>query len=288
MVFSAWIGAAAAAVIDMAFLAALFAVVLREVLAGRNWRNLPVVAAVLLLLSANAMVHAGVLADTPTVATGFRLAVAVIVMLISLIGGRVVPSFTGNWLRKAGATELPAPFGAFDKLVLTWSGLALVGWIILPEARTVAVGIGVAGLLHGARLARWGGLKTGAEPLVWVLHLGYGWLALGLVLLAAGSLWPALGASAALHALTTGAMGTMILAIMTRATLGHTGRALSADTATVAAYLLISFAAVLRVGAGLTAAPLEMQTGAGLCWTGAFLLFLLRYGPMYLAARTAA
>ncbi|MQA66221.1 MAG: short-chain dehydrogenase [Alphaproteobacteria bacterium] len=288
MGFSAWIGAAAAAVIDTAFLAVLFAVVLREVLAGRNWRNLPVVAAILLLLAANALVHMGVLTDRPSIATGFRLAVAVIVMLVSLIGGRVVPSFTGNWLRKAGAAQLPAPFGVFDKLVLTWSGLALAGWVVLPEARLVALGVGIAGVLHGARLARWGGLRTGAEPLVWVLHLGYGWLALGLVLLAAGSLWPALGASAAMHALTTGAMGTMILAIMTRATLGHTGRVLAADAATVAAYLLISLAAVLRVGSGLSGFPFEMQIAAGLCWGAAFVLFLLRYGPMYVvAARTA-
>lgn len=284
---SAWIGAATAAAVDIAFLAVLLVVVLREVLAGRNWRNLPVVVAVSLLLIANVLVHAGMGTGPEVRAAGFRLAVAVIVMLISLIGGRVVPSFTGNWLRKAGATQLPAPFGVFDKLVLAWSGLALAGWVVLPDTRMVAVGVGIAGLLHGARLARWGGLQAGEEPLVWVLHLGYGWLALGLVLLAAGSLWPALGESAALHALTTGAMGTMILAIMTRATLGHTGRALTADSATAAAYLLISLAAVLRVGSGLSGFPFEMQIAAGLCWTAPFLLFLLRYGPMYLAARAA-
>jgi uncharacterized protein involved in response to NO len=80
-------------------------------------------------------------------------------------------------------------------------------------------------------------------------------------------------------------MGTMILAIMTRATLGHTGRALAADAATVAAYLLISLAAVLRVGAGLSGFPFEMQIAASMCWATAFMLFVLRYGPMYLAAR---
>jgi uncharacterized protein involved in response to NO len=285
---SAWIGAAAAAVLDLAFLAVLLAVVLREVFAGRNWRNLPVAGAVALLLLANILVHAGMWTGAATQAAGFRLAVAVIVMLISLIGGRVVPSFTGNWLRKAGLAPLPAPFGAFDRLVLALSALVLAAWVVFSDAEPVAWGLGAAGLLHGVRLARWGGLRTGAEPLVWVLHLGYGWLVVGLVLLAVGSLWPALGSGAALHALTTGAMGTMTLAIMTRATLGHSGRALTADAATVAAYLLISLAAILRVGSGLSGFSLEMQIGAGICWVVAFTLFVLRYGPMHLAGRSAA
>jgi len=285
---SAVIGPLAAAAVDLAFLAVLLAVILREILAGRNWRNLPVAAVVALLLVANALVHIGAQVHGALAEGGLRLAVGAIVMLISLIGGRIVPSFTGNWLRKAGVAVLPESFGAFDRVVLGWSAVALASWVVLPTSPLVAWGVGVAGLLQGLRLARWGGLRTGAEPLVWVLHLGYGWVMLGLLLLAAGTLMPSFSTSAPLHALTTGAMGTMILAVMTRATLGHTGRPLVADGATVAAYVLISLAAVLRIAAGASALPLRMQIAAGLCWILAFVLFLLRFGPMYFRARVAA
>ena len=289
---SAVIGPLAAAAVDLAFLAVLLAVILREILAGRNWRNLPVAAVVALLLTANALVHLGAsayggLGDGGLAAGGLRLAISAIVMLISLIGGRIVPSFTGNWLRKAGVAVLPEPFGAFDRVVLGGCGVALAGWVVLPNALPVAWGLGVAGLLQALRLARWGGVRTGAEPLVWVLHLGYGWVAFGLMVLAAGTLMPELGTSAALHALTTGAMGTMILAVMTRTTLGHTGRKLAANGATVVAYGLISVAAVLRIAAGSSADPLTLQIAAALCWIAAFTLFLLCYGPMYFRARVA-
>ncbi len=286
---SAIIGFVAAAVLDCAFLAVVLTVVLREVIAGRNWRNLPVALVLVALLVANVMIHGGLSGDTDMAWAGLRLAVAVIVMLISLIGGRIVPSFTGNWLKKAGESRLPVPFGRLDKLVLAVSALALLAWVAAPEAIAVAWALIVAGVLQAARLARWGGARTGGEALVWVLHLGYGWVALGLVLAGTGILVPDLGPSAALHALTAGAMGTMILAVMTRATLGHTGRAFAADGVTVAAYLLVSAAAALRICAGLwPAAGIELQIAAGLCWIAAFTLFLLRYGPMYLAARAAA
>lgn len=279
---SAVVGPVIAALTDVSFLAVLLAVVAREVVAGRNWRNLPVAVALLLLLAANALSHGAAFGAHALDSFGHRLAIAVTIMLISLIGGRVVPSFTGNWLRKAGETRLPVPFGGFDKAVLALSALTLAGWVVVPDARGVAFALIAIGALHGVRLARWGGARTGAEPLVWVLHLGYGWLVAGLILAGLGPLLPALGEGAALHALTAGAMGTMILAVMSRATLGHSARPLTADAVTVAVYLLVSLAALLRLLSGIVPAfATELIVAGGLAWIGAFGLFVLRYAPLH-------
>ena len=136
-----------------------------------------------------------------------------------------------------------------------------------------------------ARLARWRGLATAAEPLLWVLHLGYLWLPVGLALLAVSMLAPAVPQSVALHALTAGAMATMILAMMTRATLGHTGRPLTASRATAAIYLSVTAAAAARLASGLAddAGPVLLHASAA--WVAAFALFVLVYGPMLLRGR---
>ena len=128
------------------------------------------------------------------------------------------------------------------------------------------------------RLSRWRGIATLEEPLVWVLHLGYGWLALGLVLLGLSGLVPVLPQTAALHALTVGAVGTMTLAVMTRASLGHTGRPLTAGPGTTTIYALVTAAALLRVIAPV-GGPIELTllSLAGVAWSGAFGLFFLLY-----------
>lgn len=280
---SAVIGSPVAALIDCAFLAGLLIMALTEIVGGRNWRNLPIAAAIALLLAANGMSHAGAMGIEKLGDAGLRLAIAVIVMLISLIGGRIVPNFTDNWLKQMGRSRLSPPFGGIDKAALIISVLALGAWVVTPESRGVAVALIMAGCLQGIRFARWHGIETGAEPLVWVLHLGYGWVAAGLVLTGCSIIISALGPSPALHALTIGAMGTMTLGVMTRATLGHTGRALSADRVTTAAYLLVSLAALVRISAGVAPSmAIELQTTAGIAWIVGFGIFILRYGPMHL------
>jgi len=253
-----------AGLVDLAFCAALIAVVAREIVAGGNWRNLPMLAALALLFAGNVLFHLGEFA-------GLRLGIATLLMLIALVGGRIVPSFTRNWMMKfrRGAL-LPAPEGAFDRAALLVTLLALAAWVIGAAALPLAF----AGLALAVRLARWRGLATWRDPLLLVLHAGYGWLALGLVL--AG-----LEAPAALHALTVGAIGTMTLAVMTRASLGHTGRPLAADRATVAIYLLITAAALLRVAG---AQSILLLSASGLAWTAAFGLFVLRYGRLLVDA----
>ena len=286
MAASAVIGAWPAAVLDLAFLLALLAVALREILAGRNWRNLPMLLALVLMIAANALAHLQAVGLAQVGPLGERLGIATLVLLIGLIGGRIIPSFTRNWLAKRGAGALPAAFGAFDKLCLLATLAALVCWVFAVEPSVASIALLAAGGLNLVRLARWQGLQTLSEPLVWSLHLGFLWVPLGLLLLGLGSLLPELvPATAGLHALTVGAVGAMTLAVMTRATLGHSGRDLRADRPTTVIYLAVAAAAAARVAASLLPeAYLALLWASALLWTLAFGLFVLHYGRIHLSA----
>jgi uncharacterized protein involved in response to NO len=280
VLFSSAVGAVAATVLDLAFPVVFLAVVAREIVAGRNWRNLPMLGALSLLLLGNLLVHLEVLGVGETADLGNRLGVATLLALISLVGGRIVPSFTRNWLAKA-KPDVPAPASesGLDRVALIVTALALLLWAFAPDAAITASALLVAGIAVGVRLARWRGGWTGKEPMLLILHVGYGWLALGLLLLGLNRFVDALPATAALHALTAGAIGTMTLAVMTRATLGHTGRLLSAGGGTKAIYLLVTLAALLRVLSPLAGNSLVLILWiAGAAWTGAFGLFILFYG----------
>ncbi|MGH7043591.1 MAG: NnrS family protein [Acetobacteraceae bacterium] len=280
---SGWIGEAVAAPLDLAFPAALMAVMGREILAGRNWRNLPVIGALGVLLAADVWVHLGVLGAVGDARGGNRLGVAVLLLLISMMGGRLIPSFTRNWLARARpAAPMPAPFGIVDRIALGAAALALLAWVAAPDAAVSAWTALAAGVLLASRLARWQGWRTWREPLLLVLHLGYAWLAGGFLLLGLAGLTGWLAPIDAVHALTVGAIGTMTLAVMTRATLGHTGQALRAGRGTCAAYVLVGLAALLRLTAPLAGADtLLVLALAGAAWTGAFGLFVVLYaGPL--------
>ncbi len=279
VLLSAWIGVPAAAVIDLAFPLVFLGVVAREIIAGRNWRNLPMTAALLLLALGNGLVHAEALGLSSTAQLGNRLGVATLLMLISLVGGRIVPSFTRNWLAKQRpGLATPAPFDGLDRAALASTAVALAGWVALPDSALACALELAAGLLLGLRLARWRGIATYREPLVWVLHLGYFWLALGILLLGVNGLLPFVPQTAALHALTVGAIGTMTLAVMTRASLGHSGQPLVAGPGTTAIYAAITLAAVLRLLAPLGGARyLLLLDVAAAAWSAAFLLFAVLY-----------
>lgn len=285
MASSLWIGPGIAAVLDLAFPLLLIAVVLREILAGRNWRNLPMPLALSLFLAANGLTHLEALGWAASGPLGQRLGIAVLAALIGLIGGRVIPSFTRNWLAKRGAQVLPAAPDRFDRLCLALLLAALIAWTAVPEAGATAALLLAAGLASLLRLARWRGQDTLAEPLVWSLHLGFAWLPLGLLLLGLAALLPQdLPASAGLHALSAGAVGSMTLAVMTRASLGHSGRNLSADAWTTAIYLLIAGAAATRVAAALAPAWFyPLLAAAAILWAAAFGVFTLRYGQILLS-----
>ncbi len=281
---SAWIGAGVAAALDLSFLALMLAVVLREIMAGRNWRNLPIPIVLGGLLAANALTHLDAAGIAATGALGQRLGIGIVILLIGLIGGRTIPSFTLNWLKKRGEADLPARFGVPDRVALALLLAALAGWVIAPEGLLVGAALVLAGLAMLIRLARWRGQRTLVEPLVWSLHLGFAWVPAGLVLIGLGQLLPDLPQVAGLHALTAGAMGGMTLAVMTRATLGHTGQPLSADRWTAAVYLLVAAAAILRVAAPFAAeAYLPLLWMSGLAWIAAFGIFAVRYGRLLLS-----
>ena len=286
MALNAGIAAAAwPSIVDSLFLFGMAGVVWREVLAGRNWRNVPVALIVTVLALANAGFHlesgAGGISNLST-----RLGLAVVTLLIALIGGRVTPSFTRNWQLKRGG-PLPATAGRFDTVTLIVTATGLTTWSVSPVDPTVGVILLAAGVLNLIRLARWRGEATLAEPLVLILHLGYLWLASGVVLLGLSVLVPVqVLPSAGIHALTAGAIGVMTLAIMTRSSRGHTGRSLTAGKVEILIYALINAAALTRVLGGLLAFAYQplLIVSAGL-WSAAFLAFVIGYGPMLLTPR---
>lgn len=279
VLLSAWIGALPAALIDLSFPVALIAVVAREIVAGRNWRNLPMVAALSLLATGSLLVHLHALGFSYTAETGNHLGIATLSMLIALVGGRIVPSFTRNWLARARPKgALPAQGSRFDIAALAITFAALACWVAIPQAAVTPWLALAAGIALAVRLSRWCGLATLREPLLFVLHAGYGWLAFGLLLMGLNAFGHWLPASAALHALTIGAVGTMTLAVMTRATLGHSGRPLAAGGGTTAIYLLVTLAALLRLGVPLTGSlAMPLTWAAGAAWSAAFLLFVILY-----------
>jgi uncharacterized protein involved in response to NO len=282
---SAWWDALPAAIVDAAFLWVLAGVIAREVIRGNNRHNLVVCALIALLATANTWFHASYIATGDTLAAT-RLTIAGLALLVALIGGRITPSFTRNWLVKQGATRLPVPMGTGDRVALVALALALAAWVIPSVPPVVAGGLLVAaGCVHAWRQVRWRPLATWREPLLLVLHLGYAWLPAGLVLLGLERLGLAGGISA-LHALTAGLFATMIVAVMTRASLGHSGRDLHAGPATVAIYALVISGALLRVALPAFGTGALAWLVPGALWGGGMLVFVLAYGPM-LARRRA-
>lgn len=286
VLFSAVVGRWPAALVDAGFYLILAAIAGREVLAAKN-RNLPAVVLVLLIALADAADHAaaaGLIADP---LAGVRAAIALVVLMMALIGGRIIPSFTRNWMTRQGLRDgLPEQPGPFDRIVLGASGVALGAWVVGIPAPVSGWLLALAAVLQTARLARWRGWRTLADPLVAVLHLGYAWIPVGLAALSAALLLDRPPVSVAVHCLTAGGMATLILAVMSRATLGHTGRPLAAGPATVAIYALVTAGALLRVFAPLVLdnpfAGLEL---AALLWGGAFALFAAVYAPLLFTPR---
>jgi uncharacterized protein involved in response to NO len=283
--------AAAVAGLALAFPAALAATLAREIVAGGNWRNLKVLAGVGMLAAAQLLFHVEITLQGHALFAD-RLAVAAILMLVMIVGGRIVPSFTLNWLKRENPGRLPANFGRFDMAAMALAGLALSLWVIAAGRPALEPAAGLAMVLAGAtqavRLTRWAGARTLAEPLVTVLHVGFAFVPVGFALLGAGLLiGDAPLRTAGVHGWTTGAIGLMTLAVMTRATRGHTGQVLTAPPATVVIYVLALAAALLRIAAALVApASLPLMALAGVAWVAAFSLFAVVYGPLLVRRRS--
>ncbi|MCC6139190.1 MAG: NnrS family protein [Nitrospira sp.] len=274
-----WTAPLAAAVIDGAYLVILAAIVWREIAAGKAWDRAPIGIVISLYAAANILFHSLALGGKETDLPE-RMAVALMMLLLTLIGGRVTPSFTGDYLAARGVSEEFPPFSRLDGLAILLTLAAALSWVAQPQAAITGWVLLAAGLANIVRLTRWRGWLTWREPIVLILHLGYGWLALSLLTIGGATLGFGLKPADAVHALTTGAVGAMTMAIMTRASLGHTGRPKQAGRMTIIIYLLVNLGALLRVFGQAAGLPTNLALGAAAAaWSGAYLLFAAIYGP---------
>jgi len=280
VLFSSLIGFWPAAILDVGLFVSLALLAAREVIASRNG-NVPIVGLVLLFGLADAADYGGAAGLIPA-DVGWRGAIALVIVMISVIGGRIIPSFTRNWMVKQRMTDgLPTQPQTLDVLIIASTAVALLFWLAFPDRHLTGLMLILASAAQAIRLARWGGIRTMKDPLVLVLHLGYLWVSIGLLLLGVAIAGFDVPHSAGVHALTAGAMTTMILAVMTRASLGHTARKLKASPMTVAGYACVTLGAVLRVAASLGLGAYGVMLNiAGAFWGAALLLFLIVYRPI--------
>ncbi len=276
------------ALVDLVPGVALAAVIAREVVAGQNWRNLPVLGLLCLFLAANLLFHVEAARDgSASDGVGLRLGLAVILLLIALIGGRIVPSFTRNWLVQRGSPQLPVAFCRADGVVLAMTALALAGFVGVPDSLATGLLCLLAGAANLWRLARWQGPRTVAEPLLWALHVGYGFLALGFLAVGAAA-FGMVSRSGGMHLWLAGAIGLMTLAVMSRASLGHTGRDLHAGWALTACYLALILSVLARLAAAVLPAQGWLLDLAGLGWIAGFAGFALLFVPVLVHPRQGA
>jgi uncharacterized protein involved in response to NO len=274
--------------VALAFPVALLGIALTEVLAAGNHRNL-VVAALLAVYTAGQAVCM-LEAATTGVVYGTRIGLAAVIMLILLIGGRITPAFTGNWLKARGSPVSPAGTSRLDSISLLACALALCGWVAGaasgPTTVTGALAL-AAGALQILRQARWAPMAVIREPLLLVLHGGLALAAFGFVAWgAAAFLDMPRAAAAATHLWSVGAVGLMTLGVMTRATRGHTGRSLRAPPSTVVLYVAVLIAALARIAAlYLPAQTAVLLSVAAASWVIAFTGFVLAYGWMLSTSR---
>ena len=280
---SEYLGAGPAAFVDLLFPVALTIVIGREVVAAKNYRNLRVVGVIGLLGLANAAFHAEAWwfghADYAV-----RAALALVLVLIMLIGGRIVPAFTRNWLKARKSIHIPVEFSKLDGATMAASVLALAAWVAAPFAFATALGLLLAGMLNAVRMGRWCGMQTRVEPLLSILHLGFAMIPLGFVAVAASILAPRyVDPGAALHVWTMGAFGIMTLAVMTRASRGYSGQSLNAGTSENAIFGLVLIGVGARILAPYTGGVmLHVLEAAALAWALAYLAFAASYARMLL------
>lgn len=268
--------------VDLAYLPALTILVAPPIIRSRN-RNLPLLAVLASLWVCNLVFYRSIAHDDPGSARqALIVGIDIMLLLVTIIGGRIVPAFTASALKQAGnprsmkSWPLVTPLAVASMLGVIFTDL------FSPDGAIAGAVALLAGMAQFLRMAQWGGIHTRRLPMIWVLHVGYLWLPIGLLLkglllstgLLVGAFW--------LHALTAGALATMIVAVMTRASLGHTGRALRAPRLIPTAYGLLVLAAVIRVfGPALAASEYLWTIGlAALSWLAAFGLFLWVYTPI--------
>jgi uncharacterized protein involved in response to NO len=272
----------ALAAAELSFLPGVALLLARPLLRSRN-RNAPLLIVIALLWITDAAFLAGLARRDPLLASGsLRVAIDLMLIVLTLIGGRIVPSFTANALRRRGESPEIRSFAWLERAVMALMVAIAVVDLWRPDGAAAGWLAALVAIAQGARLSGWRSLRTRGEAILWVLHLGYAWIPVGFALRA---LWLLAGAGWAAHwqhALTMGAFGTMILAVMTRAALGHTGRELTVGRVIAAAYVLLTLGVAARVFApGLWPEQyLRTLVVSGSLWTAAFALYLVVYAPI--------
>jgi uncharacterized protein involved in response to NO len=274
---------------DLSFLPLLGVFAARQLLVKPAPRNIVFLVILLALTLVNLAFHlatAGVISWEPL--TVVRVGLMAVAIIIAIIGGRIIPAFTHNWLHLNGVTgPMPRRIDWLDRAsILSLVTFVMLQALAVPPALIGGVAL-LASAINGTRLYLWRGWATRSEPIVFILHLGYAWIVAGLLLSAVNAWTDAVPASLASHAFGTGAAGTMILAVMTRASLGHTGRSIVAPRAIVWAYVLVSFSALMRVAGPLVASQYSavVLSAAALAWIAAFTLFAAVYAPILTTTR---
>ena len=275
--------ASLAAVVDVAFLPALALAIAGPILRSKNQRNYKVLALILMLAASHGVYHLASLgfAEAWLARTSLFVGIDILVILMAIVGGRVIPAFTRNAIPSATSRHEPwVELITFVSMILIIAASVLRGsWAVPPMF--MALLLTVAAAAHAIRLALWDPVKTIHNPLLWMMPAAYSWMPIAFLLraLAATNIIPA---GAWIHAMTMGAVSALMLAMMMRSSLGHTGRALVASKTDMAAFLLLQIAAIVRVAASIVAGETYQQwiVVSGLIWALAFLVFALRYLPM--------
>ena len=288
-----WLGMhdSAWALIDAAFFPALALAVGIALVRARNYRNFQFMLFLLLLTVADVLFLAAQLGwIEPLRFDPLRLVVNLVTLMIAVVGGRIVPLFTRSALLARGAKAAITPLPWLDRAAIAAVVAVLVGDVMLPDTPAAGWLAVLAAALNGARMSRWHGHRTLAMPIVWVLHAGYAWLPIAFALKAMWLLTATPWAVNWLHALTAGAVGTMVLGVMTRVALGHTGRPLVVAKPIAAAYVLVFAGAALRIAApiALPAHYVEIMSAGVIAWAAGFAIFLAVYVPILIAPRADA
>ncbi len=260
--------------IDSAFLPAVALAVGLPIVRSRNRRNYAVPLLLLALSAVNVAFHAG---ESGLSRSALIVAIEILAVFLVFVGGRVIPFFTRNALPGVRVTS---------RAWLDWTALGTT--LAVPVAQLLALGLATdvlalaAAAANLARLVGWNPVATRGKPILWVLHVGYAWLVVGFAMLGLGRWVPALGGSAPLHALTVGALGTLILGMIARVGLGHTGRPLVVARAITVAFVMLTAAALVRVVLPLVLPELTTVAliTSGSLWALAFLIYVIVYWPI--------
>ena len=279
---SGWWPAPLTAAVDLSFLPVLAFLVAGPLLRQRN-RNAVLLVVLGVLWLTDLIFHVALMRKNPVMANhALIIGIDVVLTLVTVIGGRIVPAFTAAALRQQGVQGAVQSRLVLTALAIAAMVLVTVGDIVWPDSHVAGALAGIAAIVQGARLVQWRTLRTLRQPIVWILHLAYAWLPIGLALKAAAMLGGYAIAAFWLHALTIGALTTMVTAVMTRASLGHTGRPLIVHPLITVAYVLLTAAAVVRVfglsGFGLSFSLVVVWSA--LFWTTSFALFVGVYLPI--------